>query len=116
MSDELEKRLASLEAKPSSGTLLKWIQIIVALGIVLAGTVTSYQITKSQVIVLTTQVAEIKEDRDKKELLWKADTDTMKKEIVELKMKGAGAKQWRKTTTNTLEKIEKKLDALAGRP
>lgn len=115
MSDELEIRLANLEAKPNGNAFLKRMQIIIALSIVLVGTVTSYQITKSQVVVLTTQVAEIKEDRDKKELSWRGETDIIKKDIVKLKMKGAGAAQWRETTTESLKTIETKLDALVSK-
>ena len=115
MSEELEKRLATLEAKPKPSAVAKWAQIIVAFVIVIFGTGASYQVTKSQVAVLQAQVGELKKDRDKKEVLWKAETDKLKADVVTLKVKGAGDDQWRKTTTATLEKIETKLDNLAKR-
>ena len=114
MSEELEARLALLEAKPDlmkrSGAVMKWIQGIVALIIIVFGIGVNYAMTKSSVTALETQVADIKEERDKNEKLWRAETDKLKEEVVTLKMKGAGDDTWRGATTKTLEKIEGKID------
>lgn len=117
MSKELEQRLAILEGKPDmikqTNSYLKWLQVAIVIIAVILGVGANYQMTKSNIAILQTQVAEIKEDRDKKEALWKAETDKLKTEVVTLKMKGAAGDQWRTTTTETLGEIKQKLDELA---
>jgi len=131
MSDELEQEVARLrgrleaaeatqqhgtvsQAVDSSGKILKWLTTVISILAVIIGLGVNWGMTKAELSTVSTQISEIKEDRDKKEVLWKAETDKLRAEVIELQIKGAADDQWRTQTTRTLDKIEKALDKLAN--
>lgn len=74
----------------------------------------NWGMTKAELTTVNTRIEEVKNDRDKKEVMYKSEIDNLKEEIVVLKMKGAADEQWRKNTTETLQKIEQALERLAN--
>lgn len=102
-----------MQAIEKSGRLMKWAQTLMALIIVIAGLGINWGMSKANISSLETQISEMKEARSEEKTLYRAETNKLKSDVLELQLHKAATVEILKNIEADVSDIKKAVNKLA---